>query len=386
MTDHGSSLRVIYLCNEYPPLPHGGVGVFVRGQATELVRAGHEAIVVGVSRHVDSRHEADDHGVQVVRLPASGKPFVDAIRSASLIRREVSRWLDHPRAVIEGSELSFWGMPDRWAPATIARLHGGHRFFAEAEGRRPKRLRSHIETRSLRSASHIVGVSQYVADRTASLIGLDRGGIRVIYNGVDTSKFSPHPTTRAEPETVAFAGTLCEKKGLRYLVRAIDLLHQRGRRLKLRIAGQDLGSTKGHGSFLDEVLADVSDSTRCDVDYVGALPHDEMAPFYAGASVIVLPSLMEAQGLTWVEAMACARPVVASDRGPGPEVIEDGRSGLLTEPTDARALASTIATVLDDDDLARRLGRAARERAVAQFSLGQATAENLALYHGVANA
>ncbi len=383
MTMGEQPLRVVFLCNEYPPLPHGGIGVFVADSARRLVSAGHEAVVVGVSHHVAERIDEERNGVRVVVLPPSQSRALDAFGTARAVRRELGRWIDHPRVVVEGSELSLWAVPAKWVDRSIARLHGGHRFFAEAEGRKPKLFRAAIERRSLRRASQIVGVSQYVVDRTADLVGLDARSIGVIPNGVDVDAF--HPAASPEPDTIAFVGTLCEKKGLRYLVRAIDTLHRDGRPVRLVVAGRDLGSLNGKASFLDEVLDEVSPSVREAVEYLGPVAHEGMPAVYARASIIALPSLMEAQGIAWLEAMACGRAILASNRGPGPEVIEDGVSGLLRDPTDVDQIANGLRTLLDEPALATRIGHGARQRVLDHFSLERTTAANLALYREVAD-
>lgn len=379
------TLRVIFLCNEYPPLPHGGIGVFVADLATRLAAGGVETVVIGVSPHVAERIEEEQGGVRVIRLPSHRVRSLDALAAARSIRRELACWMDHPRVAIEGSELSLWALPSKWADRSIARLHGGHKFFAEAEGRRPKVMRAAIERKSLHRAGRIVGVSQYVVDRTAELVGLDARNISVIPNGVDTDVFHPTVETTCEPDTVVFVGTLCEKKGLRYLVQAIETLHREGRPVRLVVAGRDLGSSNGSGSFLEEVVSTVDASVGDAVEYLGPIPHSEMPAVYARGAVVALPSLMEAQGIAWIEAMACGKAVVASNRGPGNEVIEDGVSGLLCNPVEADQIAAGLRTLMDDSAHAAKLGKQARRRVLDHFSLETTAVANIALYNEVAD-
>ncbi len=376
-------MRVVFLTAEYPPLPYGGVGVFVRSLARALVARGHEAIVIGATQHVRHRTVDDDEGVVVVRLPDMRARGLTALAGARSVNREMRKWLEHPRVVIEGAELAFWAAPHSWAGKTVVRLHGGHRFFAEAEQRRPKRLRAAAERRSVQRAHQIVAVSQYVADRTEALVGFRGAKPRVIYNGVDEAVFRPIEGLQPEGDTVVFAGALCEKKGLRPLVRAIDDLRREGRPVTLRVAGRDLGAPGG-GTFLDDVLAGVSAETRRRVEYVGPIAHADMPAFFGGGTIVALPSLMEAHPIAWIEAMACGRPLVASTAGPGPEVIEDGRNGLLRSPTDAHDIAEGLATLLDDLERAEQLGASAREEVLRRFTLRSAVGANEILYQEVA--
>ena len=85
------------------------------------------------------------------------------------------------------------------------------------------------------------------------------------------------------------------------------------------------------------------------------------------ADVFFLPSEYESFGLSALEAMACAVPVVASNTGGLPEVVEDGVSGFLHAPADTESMAASIRKLLSDDELAKKMGEAARERATSKF-------------------
>jgi glycosyltransferase involved in cell wall biosynthesis len=97
------------------------------------------------------------------------------------------------------------------------------------------------------------------------------------------------------------------------------------------------------------------------VVHLTGLENAQLAAVMAGASAFCLPSLMEGFGLTALEAMACGTPVVVSDRGALPEVVGD--AGIVVPPN-AVAITEALATVLSDDQLAGRLGAAARTRSL----------------------
>ena len=100
--------------------------------------------------------------------------------------------------------------------------------------------------------------------------------------------------------------------------------------------------------------------------------------------VVALPSWTEGLPLVVLEAMAHARPVVATPVGGTPEVVLDGETGLLVPPRDPRALAAALQRLVDDADLRRRLGEAGKRRAVERFSAGAMTSRMLELYDEVA--
>ncbi len=89
---------------------------------------------------------------------------------------------------------------------------------------------------------------------------------------------------------------------------------------------------------------------------------------FRGCTLFVLPSRQEPQGIVSLEAMACAKPVVASRVGGVPEIVLDGETGLLVPGEDASALSSALETLLADPARAQKLGAAGRERALSQFT------------------
>jgi glycosyltransferase involved in cell wall biosynthesis len=105
------------------------------------------------------------------------------------------------------------------------------------------------------------------------------------------------------------------------------------------------------------------------VTCVSGMDDDALACLYAEAEVAVVPSLYEGFSLPAIEAMACWVPLVATTGGALPEVVgRDGETGLLVTPDDPGALAAGIARILDDPELAGRLGSGGRERVLGRFT------------------
>jgi glycosyltransferase involved in cell wall biosynthesis len=98
------------------------------------------------------------------------------------------------------------------------------------------------------------------------------------------------------------------------------------------------------------------------------VPVEVVTQLYSHAAVFVCPSVYEPFGLINLEAMACETPVVASAVGGILEVVEDGKTGLLVPPGKPEALAEALTRILDNPELARRMGRAGRARVEARFS------------------
>jgi glycosyltransferase involved in cell wall biosynthesis len=120
-----------------------------------------------------------------------------------------------------------------------------------------------------------------------------------------------------------------------------------------------------------------------DVTFLGWVPNSALPPYYRAAAVSVIPSLEEGFGIPAAEAMGCEVPVVASDAGGLPEVVEDGVTGLVVPRGDVPALASAIGSLLEDPDRRRRMGVAGRRRAVEYFDWDRTAEQFEQVYHDI---
>jgi glycosyltransferase involved in cell wall biosynthesis len=116
------------------------------------------------------------------------------------------------------------------------------------------------------------------------------------------------------------------------------------------------------------------------VEFAGALSREAIAQWYRRAAVLCLPSIYEGFPVTIVEAMGAGLPVVATRVAGVPEAVDHGGTGLLAPPEDAAALAAAIERVLEDIDLRRRMGKAAREEFERRFTIRVVTDAHLKLY------
>ena len=207
----------------------------------------------------------------------------------------------------------------------------------------------------------IVALSRGVADDLARNIPPVADRIDVVYNaGVDDeiARLAAEPLPELDPDRarplIVACGRLAPQKGYRYLLEAFASLH-RERDAHLWIVGD--GPERPE---LERLISRLGVRDRVRLLGFQRNPY----PFMAAADVFVLSSVYEGFGNVIVEAMATGRAVVSTDcpHGPG-EIIRDGVDGLLVPPADPARLAAAVARVLDDQDLARRLGSAARGRA-----------------------
>lgn len=187
----------------------------------------------------------------------------------------------------------------------------------------------------------------------------------------DTAVFAPGG--ERSTSALLFVGRLSEQKGIRDALEALARTQRRDATLDI----------VGEGPLRAEVEQRVRQS---DLDgrvrLHGAMAPRELAAMYQRAAALVVPSAGEGLGLVAVEAQLCETPVLAYNSGGLPDVVQDGASGLLVPACDIGALAAAMDRVLGHAALARRLGTAGRERALARFAPDAAARAYAALYNG----
>ncbi len=197
---------------------------------------------------------------------------------------------------------------------------------------------------------------------------------KIVYapHGVDTERFSPAETTGAtrpadQPLRILAVGRLVPKKGYPVLLEALAGLHRGGVEFSARIVGG--------GDLRPELVRRIDELGLTDrVELLGALAQPAVRAEYAAADVLVQASVVTANGdrdgipNSVMEAMACGLPVVASSVAGIPEVVRDGRTGLLVPPGDSAALTAALQRLAGDDSLRRQLGTEARAHAVRELS------------------
>ncbi len=175
-----------------------------------------------------------------------------------------------------------------------------------------------------------------------------------------------------------FVGRLASNKGLEGLVTAFAPLSRRDPSARLVLVGED----GGMGSNVDARARSLGLSDR--VLRLGHVADDAMlANAFREARMTVLPSDYEAFGLVLLESLAQGTPVVASAVGGIPEVVEDGKAGILVPPGDATALGAALDRLWSDPDLGRRLGAFGRSEVVPRYTWESAAQKIDRLYRSI---
>lgn len=187
--------------------------------------------------------------------------------------------------------------------------------------------------------------------------------------GVDTDRFDrdrPYvPWRPGERLRIFSCGRLNRVKGHEDLVSALELLVSRGIDAEIDIAGEDDHGGAGYRKVLEQAIAKSAVSDR--VTLLGAVDEAIIVERLNDAHLFVLASFSEPLGVAYMEAMSCGVPTIGTRAGGVPLLIEDGVNGVLVPPRDPQVLAQAIEALTVDPARADKLGREARETAVARF-------------------
>ena len=332
----------------------GGVTTHVAQLARELGRLGHEVQVL--APHSPSRTSAEAEQFiplgRSVPLPSGG----------STARVSLSWWL-YPkiRAVLRREQFDIVHLHEPLAPILpLCVLEFSHAvnvgtFHASYSHQRLYTLTHPIIKRWQRRLHGAIAVSpaarRYVHEAFP-------GDYTIIPNGIDVDHFGnnggPWPEYQDEKTNILFVGRLEKRKGLRYLLEAYSKLKWDYPDTRLLVVGPGLPD---EGSF--EVIGARS---LQDVELIGGVSYEELPRYYASADIFCSPATgAESFGIVLLEAMAAGKPVVASDIEGYRGIVEHGEQGLLVPRKDGDELAKALVRLIEDRDLARRMGGRGRE-------------------------
>jgi teichuronic acid biosynthesis glycosyltransferase TuaC len=350
----GADVRVLVLHRPIPPLG--------------ALRARDVAAALGPLRQ-PRRVLLDGLEVRYVRYLSPPRPWAYASWGAwaaaplrwalGRLRREFPFDLVHAHYAVPAADAVRRAAPD--APLVVS-VHGGD-VLAVARGRGREAV-----GRALGHARIVLANSAAIADRAREL---GARHVRVVHLGADPPPAAPPPATGP---TLVTVGHLVARKRHADVVRAVAALRDRHPELRYVVVGD--GPER---AGIERLARELGVADRLELR--GQLPPAEAAAAAGAAAAFVLPSVDEAFGVAYVEAMAAGVPAIGCRGQSGPEEIAAAGEGiLLVEPGSVEALAGAIDGLLSDPERRRRLGRAARATVEAAFTWERCGRETVAAY------
>lgn len=397
--------RIAFLTPEYPH-PNtgnsGGIGTSIKNLAQGLLAQGCAVRILVYGQTADTVFE--DNGI-----------VVQQIKNVKL--KGLSWWLT--RKKLEGiinelyanNEIDLLEAPD-WTGITsfikpkkcpvVIRLNGSDTYFCHLDRRPVKWINKFHEKRALQNADGLLSVSQFTADLTNRLFGLNKK-FTIIPNAVDMSLFENTVLTETVPSEpvlslprrqagsveagvrgLLYFGTLIRKKGLLELPLIFNQVVEQLPEAQLLLVGRDAPDIiSGNSSTWEMMQALFSPEALANVTYLGGVSYGEIKKHIEQATLCVFPTFAEALPVSWLEAMAMQKPIVASNIGWATEMIADGVEGFLVNPTDHTTYANKIVTLLNDPELQTQFGLAAKQKVAQKFSMEVVAKQSMVFYEGI---
>ena len=376
-------MRICLISDSYPTLPiFGGISVYTRTAAHALAALGHDVhVLIGRLKEINDFTDGD---VKVHIRPISWLPLIcqwlpglgeswGLARALRKLHRQYSfDIVEFPNWEGCGLVSTLWKIVP-----TVVRLHTSTADVMTVLQRAPtiaERFTIWAEKASARLASATVTHSNYHRDNMRALYRLKE--IHVIPHGIvlPTAPLVSNSQTQA----VLAVGPLNARKGIDTLLAAIPLVLTQVPLAEFWLVGSD--RNQRHEKLFWKTNPEISKKR---VRFFGVVSGDLLANFYATCSVYASAAVYESFGLTFVEAMAYGKPVVGCRESAVQEIVEDGRTGFLVAPNDAKSFAATIIKLLVDKDLSSRLGSNGQEIAVQRYSADRMAKKIEAFYAGL---
>jgi 1,4-alpha-glucan branching enzyme len=372
-------VRILCLATEFPPARGYGLSRYISEQAAAMVRCG-AAVDVACNNWDSERESYRWNGVGVcnapLRVPFDGYTWISDVlqnnvqllaRCSDMLRRNggydvlhVHDWLaaSAAKALKANSGLPLVvSMHDTQIGKCFGELDDNARYIAD------------MECWLLGLADRVLANSQFIKRELVEAYHVPPEKIDVVYAGVNPESFSTDANVplfrslfcRPEERLIAFVGRLARVKGVHVMLEAIPAVAQVCPNARFVLAGD--GDMR---PALEKRAHELGVAER--VRFIGHIAGKVLATFLHAADMVVVPSLYEPLGMVALEAMACARPVIATETGGLKEIVQPGATGTTVPPNDPQALSQAIVQLLFNQEAAKALGEQAKEHVQREFT------------------
>ncbi len=381
-------MKIAFLTPEYPHPKtgsSGGIGTSIKNLAKGLLQEGCQVRVLVYGQK--EQGVFDDNGISVQQI----KNVKFKGLSWYLTRKKLEKIINQ---LYENKEVDLVEAPD-WTGITsfiqpkkcpiVIRLNGSDTYFCHLDHRPVKWNNKFHEKRALQKADALLSVSQFTANLTNEVFGLQKD-FTIIPNSIDVDLFNGDNdnSNTNDLNTILYFGSLIRKKGLLELPLIFNEVVQKNPNAQLILIGRDVPDVvSGNASTWAMMQELFTQEALKKVTYLGSVPYQEIKAHIKAASLCVFPTFAEALPVSWIEAMALQKAIVASNIGWANEVIADGVEGFLVHPTHHQQYAERILELIENPKWQADFGLAARKKVLEKFSIQIVAQQSLSFYNKV---
>ena len=391
-------MNICFVTPEYFPIS-GGTGAYVYYLSHNLQKLGHNIHVVAR----DSQNsETTINGIQVHYVKGIGNSITRYWRFARSTSNRIKTLNKQDNFDIIHANLPLvpsFAIPNKSSKALVCAVHStwkGEAIVTKQDN--PKELNPNeksmlrfnfflrlYEKKLMTRSDALIAVSKYTINELTNLYGINQNKIHVIYNGVDVERFKPRPNKtelrqdfglNPDEKIVLFVGRLYHRKGLETLLQSVPPVLKEFSNVKFVISGtgfkQKEESLRNMAKELD---------IKNHVTFLGYVPDEKLPLLYATSDIFVLPAIYENFPFAILEAQSTGIPVISTKVGGISEFLADFENGFLIDPGNSAQLAQRVLNLLQNPDLAKKMGDLGRKKIEETFDWRLITKQVISLYH-----
>lgn len=381
-------MNILMICTEklpVPPIRGGAIQTYIDG-ITGLLSKEQNITILSVDDPDLPTEEVVDN-IRYRRIP--GRMFekyregvIDFLQANSF---DLIHIFNRPRLVLSVREV---------APTARLVLSMHNDMFT------PQKIDQKIAAEVINQLDQIITVSNYVGTTIKNSFPQATSKLKTIYSGVDLNRFMPSNTGKTKQirdrirnehdlqnkKVILFVGRLSANKGVDVLIQALEAVYNKHRDIALVIVGSKWFSQEGITDYIAYVKA-IASRLPFPVVNTGFVSPDKIQDWFAAADMFVCPSQwQEPLARVHYEAMAAGLPIVTTDRGGNPEVIEQNVNGFVVEsPDDPQSFTEPISKLLSNPTLAKKMGGNGRKLAEENYHWNRVANEVMTVWNNVDN-
>lgn len=388
-------MKIAFVAFEYPPIVEGGAGVYALNLTEKLAKLGQNVHVIAPLTSGSKENEVQD-GVFIHRINFIHRKYLSGL-SFGISLRNVFQKIERQ---VGGFDILHG---NQWSDFFLTKI--GHHIFTvhslvskNLEVEKPDFFKRIIgrgensyalefaEKSVLKKADLLIANSQYTKRSILSIYGFRESKIKVIYPGVSIKNHSEITLDEErllrsrlgveDNPLILFVGRLSVRKGLPFLLQAFQILRKRNIKVKLVVVGDG----PEREIYLDQAKRMAIDK---DVVFTGFVDKATLNMLYYSSNLVAVPSVNEPFGIVVLEAMLSKKPIVASNSGALPEIVQDNVNGKLVNPQDSFKFAEAMELYLKDTKLAKRIGESNQKKVLENFTWAKNAEQTIEAYKTV---
>jgi len=349
-------MKILMLNYEFPPLGGGG-GCVTKTLAEELVKLGHEVDVVTMDFKGLKRREKVN-GVNIYRIPSIRKDLnvsqphemfsycISAYIFLKKMLREKDYDINHTHFIIPTGVVSYFNT--KKIPYIITSHGSDVPMYNPDRFTLQHKLLNPLWRKVIKSAEYVVTPTHYLKDLILKSCNYDR--IKVIPNCIDHENFIPKNKERK----VLVVSRLLKRKGIQYVIEAMKVIQD----YELIVCGD--------GPYKRQLQKQINELNVKNIHLLGYVSEERLKYEYETSSIFVLPSSAENFPIVLLEAMSSGCAIITANTTGCPEVVGD--TALLVRAHNTNDIKKSLLTLINDENLIKRLGENARQRVIDNFS------------------